>query len=413
MDNRSWSARLVPAIGWALGGVALITLVMAVRGLMPYRDPAFANYDHMTYLAMAEQGIGSPGKASVPPFCWRILTPWIAGELPLPAPAAFFVITWLSVVGATVGVYLLVVRRGHAHRIGVLAQLAFLTFFWAVGQNIWSYLMVDALTLVLLIAGLIVLQERSWTAGARCAALGLLLVLGALAKESYLMLAAAAGIALWREPGSSRAARAVRALVTIAPAVLVMLAVRRAIHPDLNQPSEFPGYSLLAVAAAVVRSRLAALPQWAMDVLVDPWGPLVVTPAILSPLVTLSWWRRRPELSAFAALGFAQTLVGTSGGRLAVLAAPAVILFLVEGVELFAEGSPGWRGTLALLFTLQFVFEYLRRTTLGFSIPPYAPNVWVTAAHVARGLSFVAFIAVWMTRGTRRGHAAAPGGATR
>ncbi|HET6372841.1 MAG TPA: hypothetical protein VFG76_06010, partial [Candidatus Polarisedimenticolia bacterium] len=190
-------SRNAAAFVCALAGVCVISFVMGLSGRIPYQDPVFAQFDHNSYLAIASEGVGAPGRASVPPFCWRILTPLIARALPLPLPTAFFAISFAALVGSAWGMYHLLAREGLPHRHCVAGQIAFLSCFWAFGFNLWSYIMVDAVCLVIIVAGLLILGATRWSLKARQAAMALLMALGALNKESVLVLGAAAAVYLW------------------------------------------------------------------------------------------------------------------------------------------------------------------------------------------------------------------------
>lgn len=394
LTSKTYFGPAARAATLAIAGVVVIACLMAIRGPMPWWDPAFKDYDHMAYLAMARDGLGAPGKASAPPFCWRILTPVLAGALPLPEPAAFFVLSFVLVAASTFLIWILLRREGFTQSEALLGEVVYLSFFWAVGFNLWSYMMVDALSILLVIAGLVVLGNRSMPAGRRRLILAALMILGALNKESFLVLAAAFFVDEVRRGGGPVASRVALAAACVAPAAAAALLVRLSITPDPSQMPEFPNYSLWAVITEMISNRLGHLGAWFAEALIDPWGPMVLTPLILAPGRSARWLAERPHLAALLGMALLQTFAGTSVGRLVIVAAPVAVLFAVESLRAL-PGHAGWRGPLLALLALQFLFQYLRRTTLGLSIPPYIPSPIVSATYAIRAAALAGSLLLW------------------
>ena len=392
----------VTAIAVALIGTASIAALMSINGLIPYDNPAFANYDHHSYMAIATEGPGAPGKASAPPFCWRLLTPFLVRLIPAPLPVAFFLVSFGAVAAATYLIYVLLLTSGLSHEWSLLGEISYLSCFWAVGFSLWDYLMVDATSLLIVIAGLVVLEREDWPAGGRRVAIVALLALGALNKESYLALAAAAFVYWVRRDTGSLAARCVRSAMPIVPAIFVMLLVRFSITPDASQMKEFSSYSLESVFLTMLLSRLQRLPALTLNALVDPWGPLVLVPALFGLRRAIRWFGLHPHRLALVVVAFAQTFVATSVGRLVAVAAPVMVLYSIESLHArFKDARPQSRLIVSLL-ALQFLFQYVRRTTLGLSLPPYEPNPLVTASYGIRVAALVSFAAIWALAGRSR-----------
>lgn len=395
------SRPILQAVFLAVFGVGAIAALMSIEGPIPWADPRFADYDHNSYLAMARDGIGAPGRASTPPYCWRVLTPWLVRMIPLPLPAGFFLVSFTALVGSALGIYILCRGAGLSHAWSLAGEVSFLSFFWAAGFNTWNYLMVDAMSLLIVITGLAVVESRRGHPRTRQVAVGAIMMLGALNKESYLVLAAAALVFWWREERGGPAKRLVAAVAPVVPAVVVSILVRMAITADPAAMKEFPSYSLSTVLGSMVAARLATLPRWMAEALVDPWGPLVIVPLILGPLAALRWGAKHPHRLALLAVALAQTFFGTSVGRLVIAAAPVACLFAMESLRDLVAARRSGHGTVTLLFGFQFLFQYLRRTTLGFSIPPYEPSLVVTIAQAARGLAFGLFAILWIMAARR------------
>jgi len=142
--------------------------------------------------------------------------------------------------------------------------------------------------------------------------------------------------------------------------------------------------------------RLLAFPAWAMEALVDPWGPLVLAPLLSAPAWTARVFRAAPHRAALLGVALAQTLFGTSVGRLVIIALPVLLVPAIERLQSQAAQRHWGTSRTAWLLGCQFLFQYARRTTLGLSIPPYAPHPLVYAAHAVRLASFVGFVLGWV-----------------
>jgi len=378
-------------------GLALVWLLMSVTGGFQSDHPAVARQDHMVYLAMTRDGPGAPGPASTPPYCWRILVPMLARWSPMPPADSYLAIVVVSLAGTALCLYALCRRAGLPHAGGLAGIGLFLTIFWAVGLSLWNPLLVDAPILVLTAAGLVVLEHPGWPPARRRILVAAIMVLGALTKESILALTACVVLHEWRTDRSSIPRRVMVCAAVAAPALTALVVVRMAIQADPGLMPEFENYSLWTVFSVMVWNRLADLPRWAIEALVDPWGPLVIVPLLVSAGRAWKWCAAFPHRMALVLVAFSQTLVATSVGRLVVIACPVICLFAAE--ELWRRSRRAAHPALMVstLLVLQFVFQYARRTTFGLGLPPYEPHPWVTAAYVGRAMIFVAVLVWWLS----------------
>jgi hypothetical protein len=138
--------------------------------------PAF---DGHIYVAMAED----PRFFTVAPWGYRVLLPWLIAALRLPHPAgAFFWTTSLGLTAAGVLLFLYLRRLGNRVPVALLG-VALYGASEPVGEAVRYQFLVEPLTLALELALLLALA-----AGAELPWLALLLVLGTLSKEFFLLL---------------------------------------------------------------------------------------------------------------------------------------------------------------------------------------------------------------------------------
>lgn len=291
---------LVLALAVSAAAVASRELQYADVRYDRFHVPAF---DGRAYLAMAE----NPVFFTVAPWGYRVLLPWLLSALPLPNPApAFF---WSTVLGLTAsGVLLFRYLRLLGH--GELASLLAVALFAAsgpVGEAVRYQFLVEPLTLALELAFLLALQ-----AGAGVAPLALLALLGALAKEFFLLLLPLVYLVRRTRLGRARALR--QALLVAVPVLAGTLLLRLWWTPHI--PSPLPGLNTLDLALERLRETWR---EWWLAALLLGLTPAAIGGALRS--------RARP-LRAPAAYLFLAALVSPLLNPVAFFAADVRRLLL-------------------------------------------------------------------------------------
>jgi hypothetical protein len=281
--------------------------------------PAFDAY---AYVAMAEE----PRVFTVAPWGYRVLTPALAHAAALGEPArvlrGFRLVNLLALLAAAL------LLAEFARRLGLapwarLAAVALLCLSPPVAELIGNPFLVDAVLLALETGFVLALQ-----AGAGGPALALLSALGALAKESFLLLVPAVFFAR-RHAGGPRAL--VLTAWSAGSALLVTLLLRAWWTPHLEAPAPALSPATLAAAANNL-GAFASRQPWA------PWSAAAV-------LAACAGAARRPQgrrllarygyvpLVALAA-PFFNPVVFSVGDvrRLAVHALPVLVLVAVAAL---------------------------------------------------------------------------------
>ena len=186
MARRSWSIAAV----WLL----LLALVSGVGAglILPRRDGAAEprlelRDDAMLYVALAE---GTPVAEVMVPFRYRVLVPWIAGLLPMPAPAALATITFLCLGAVLGGMVLIAQRLGFGPGdtvVGILAVSLSASLLYAFHN---PYL-TDMFGQLAVVAAIVAILAR------RPLAFSLIVMLGAAGREVVVFIAPAYLLALW------------------------------------------------------------------------------------------------------------------------------------------------------------------------------------------------------------------------
>lgn len=296
-----------------------------------YTLPAF---DAHVYLAMAEQ----PAFFTVAPWGYRWLSPAIVHLMPGELSAQSFLglaLVWLAAAGVLLYLFL---RRIGATTAGALLGVALFGISEPIRQTFRDPLLAEPLGALLWI-GLLLAVESGWLGAA-----ALLLTLGALTKEIFLLFLP--GIALMLRPrlGTRRALGMTAALA--APA-LAATALLRLWWVEL--PEQASGGFALDQLGPALQSLLQAWPDW--------WLPVLLSGAL--PLAVVGALRRgaRPLLERYAllaaislALPFAAASYVGQGGltalffsddvaRLLIYALPVVLPLALHGLGLIRDAG--------------------------------------------------------------------------
>ena len=219
-------------------------------------------FDSYVYLAMAER----PGVFTVAPWGYRVLTPWLAHVLPAGPVKAFRQVTFGGLFAAGVLLFLFFRRLGHGALPALLAVAAF-GFSGAAGEPVRHPFLAEPVGIALMAALLLALAS-----GAGPGLLALVLVLGALTKEIFILFLPGVFLALRSEWGTRRA------LATTGLAALPALAASSILRlggvPGAGAGLGFPGLEALWQAYQTIAN---AFPRW--------WPPLLL--AGLTPLAAL------------------------------------------------------------------------------------------------------------------------------
>lgn len=251
------------------GALALALLVASAAIAIQYRRTALPHvrydrfdlpaFDPYVYVAMADH----PAVFTVAPWGYRVLTPWLARALPGNVARGFRVVTVGALVASALLLWVLLVRLGCGDWAAVAGVLAF-TLSGPVAESLRLRMLAEPLTLALEVALLLLAFGN---AGA--APLALVAVLGALAKESFLLLLPLVFLVRRRHVGPAAAARLT--VLVAGPALLATLLLRLWWTPHLALV--LPGSG---AAASAVHRLTATWREWAPSTLLGGIGLLAL-----------------------------------------------------------------------------------------------------------------------------------------
>jgi hypothetical protein len=358
-----------------IGGLAALLALALNAGYVSahlgfvHRARQVRESDHHHYIEKAEGDAGRKALADAPPYVWRVLTPLLARGLMragLSVNAAFYLITNLSLFGFLL-VLFLYLREVGFDRALALTGLALVAFMQgAVRWFEYQYWMSDPPCLLLVaLAFWLVRREKH-------AALGLVSVVAALVRETYVIVYVHYFLHLWKRRSWREAV--VRTLAVSALPLAILVALRLAIVA--NQPDD-----LVASFHENVDFRLRHLfdNQWYV-LTVGTWGVLfplfVLYPGRIWTLARRHFDQLAPALAVYASLA-----VSNNTERPLAYAVPALLPAALHNLRAFLEETrlPA-TFIVALAVALQAFFWWQTRLfEMGMSI--YQPaNLAVAAA---------------------------------
>lgn len=310
--------------------------------------------DHHIYLYMAEHPVGDLHLA---PWGWRILEPAIVRVLPGSPLAGFQIVSVASLTVAATCVYLICRELGFDRWLAACGLLLFASLSFATKYLMFDFWLTDPLAFAAVaLAVLFAVQDR-------IVPFAICLAAGVLAKESVLFAAPLIYTFHATRPIDVPALR--RAILAIAPAVLLLVAVRIAIPAWNGQPyaaalpapiaanaRTVPDYSALAIVRDTMSGR-------------DLWGTLVATVSSFGLLVGLLPFLGGPQArrlalrtSPFLLLVLLQLVFARNTQRLVVLAFPVVVPLAVDGLATLRRrgaSDASLLGTCAVFVGLQLL----------------------------------------------------------
>jgi hypothetical protein len=328
----------VPAAWGVLGAALLLAInaayVAASLGLL-HKPRRVLETDHFRYIEMARDPASAEPLARPAPFCWRVLTPWLAFLLTrvgLGLHAAFYLLTNLFLFAFLLTLFLWLRDRGFGLRACLLGQALVGLQQGAVRWYEYQYWMTDPLCLFLVALALRLVPRG------RDGALAVVSVAGVLARESYLLVLPGYALRRLREGGLAGLARAG---LVVALALGTLLAVRLAIQPT-NAPD-----TLRAVERALAFRWRHLLDNQLYLLSVGSFGVLFPM-ALLLPERLAAWARTRSDELLLLAGAYLSLAFGNNTERLLAYALPVVAPLGLAQLEGFAARAGVRAGLLAL-----------------------------------------------------------------
>ncbi len=305
----------------ALAGVVLLTVFLF--GKIDHRVPPFSQWDLVAYLHMAEAAPALADDVGLP-YASRLLGPMLAGLGPLPAPEMFRILTLITALIIPLLFFRFLTGQGLDEHSALTAVVLFVLNKQFFGFNVWNYFQLnDLLGLLFLVILFDAMLKNRWVV------FGVVLFLGALTRETTMIMIPTAALYLW-EQGRLKAEGG-RLLAATAPGLILFLGLRLVLPAG--------GFSLLE-AFNYYSVKAGAWRTW-FYLFVNSVVPLTFLPLIFFRR-TAAFFRSRRYALLFVGLVSLSAFFGSNNERL--MAPVFIVFYWLIGDILMRELRTGPRG---------------------------------------------------------------------
>jgi hypothetical protein len=338
--------------------------------------------DGRHYAAIAEHGPGGSQLARIAPWCHRLLTPLLAGLLPLETLASFQLLAFVSSLVNLILCSIVLRRAGLAHAQALLAQLLYAGVFWSLKFSFYApaYIDYQSQTFGWLLLWCLLARRFHLTT--------LVLAITSLQKESAFFWVLVGYVARRAEPDAQAAHGRVAklyALQLLAAAGSGYL-LTHALVQQLNQ------YAPEAVLRTIIMTQLGSAESILRVLQEILLGAGMLLALLLSdPSGLRRELGRQPIWLALIAVGMLQLFSGWDKGRLLLPMLPAVLFLSAHALPVSALSSVAGMAYVTITLLLHWLighhFEplgshaaYLQRMVPVHSSEPYLPIYLLIAA---------------------------------
>lgn len=362
-------------LAWGVLAAALLLIVNAAYvasslGFL-HKPRKVLETDHFRYLEMARGPENQDAPIRTAPFCWRVLTPWLARQLSrtgLGLNAAFYLLTNVFLFAFLLSLFLHLADLGHGLGPSLLGVALAGLVQGAVRWYEYQYWMTDPLCLFLVMLAFRLIHRG------RDALLGVVTLAGVLARESYLIVLVPYVLQAVR---TRRRGALAPAVGTAFLAVAVLLLLRHRILPT-NDPD-----TLRTMERALAFRIRHFFENQAYLLSVGSFGVLFPM-MLLSPGRLVEWCRTRYDEAAYVACVYLSLAMGNNTERLLAYALPVVVPLAVRQLGSFAEEARMPLATLGATCLGLQVLVWAQTRLLGEQgLSAYQPANGVVAATLA------------------------------
>jgi hypothetical protein len=349
-----------------------VAYVAAHMGSVVHKPKHVLETDHYRYIEMAKGREGRAELAHQPPYCWRVLVPWMAGRMAVAGVdlnLAFWIITNLSLFAFLLVTFLYLRQLGFALPTALLGIALTGLIQGAVRWFEYQYWMTDPTSLFLLMLAVYGIRA-GWTAP-----LAVIGILAALVRETSISVFV---LYFLRECRSRPILRTAVRTALLAALPVATLVIVRVLVPANQSDSLWSGIE------DTMGFRIRHWNDNQLYVLtVGSWGvlcPLV----LLFPGRLLALMRRQIPEVVYLVIVYGTLLIGNCTERLVAYALPVTLpAALVFFETLVAESRVSWRVWAAAVLGAQGVFYVCARFAGEPGVSMYQPTSLPVVATMA------------------------------
>ena len=319
--------------------LALTAIMLFLWGEVDYTIEPYSRWDGWHYRQMAQAAPGiSPIAAA--PFRYRVLGTYPVGLLPIDTILAFRIVNYSLFLLLAVLFYLFLSFVGIRRSIAVYTVVLFTMSTYLFGVTAWyTFHTNDALALIFILMGLWALMTRRWGLFA------LSLLLGALSRETWILMPPVAFVYLWER--KLLAADWKKLVLATVPALITLALLRIFLQADVQGSIDIP-------KAFIRYSPKILEPEFWARQFGNTLKPLTFLPLIFFS-TTLAYFKANKFMLALIGVTFVSSLLGSADER---LMAPAFVAFYWLLALIFEKDIYPHKGMLALIAVCSFVSTF-------------------------------------------------------
>lgn len=319
--------------------LALTAIMLFLWGEVDYTIDPYSRWDGWHYRQMAQAAPGiSPIAAA--PFRYRVLGTYPVGLLPIDTILAFRIVNYSLFLLLAVLFYLFLSFAGIRRSIAVYTVVVFTMSTYLFGVTAWyTFHTNDALALIFILMGLWALMTRRWGLFA------LSLLLGALSRETWILMPPVAFVYLWER--KLLAADWKKLVLATIPALITLALLRIFLQADVQGSIDIP-------KAFIRYSPKILEPEFWARQFGNTLKPLTFLPLIFFG-TTLAYFKANRFMLALIGVTFVSSLLGSADER---LMAPAFVAFYWLLALIFEKDIYPHQGMLALIAVCSFVSTF-------------------------------------------------------
>lgn len=324
---------------YLLAVLAVTAVMLFLWGQIDYTIPPYSQWDGWHYRQMAQAAPGISPLAAAP-FRYRLLGTYPIGLLPLDTILAFRIVNYTLFAVLTIICYLFLCYVGIRRSVAVYTVALFTMSTYLFGVTAWyTFHTNDVLALIFLLTALWGVMARRWGVFA------LSLFLGALSRETWILVPPTAFVYLWEH--KRLAADWKKLVLASIPPLVVLVSLR------LLLPIDIPGNIDIPKAFIRYSPKILEPEFWARQ-FGNSLKPLTFLPLIFFS-TTLAYFKANKFMLALIFFTFVSSLLGSADER---LMAPAFVAFYWLFAMIFERDIYPHKGMLALIAVCSFVSTF-------------------------------------------------------
>jgi hypothetical protein len=314
---------LIERHGWIVLPLALAILIWAGTPVIDAFDGF--DFDGRYYAAAADPNSPFAALRGEPPYAWRVLTPWLVAQLPVPLFTGFRMLAFAASAASLMMMSVLLRGLGFSGRTWAFGLLLYAGIFWTIKFAAYSSAYIDVETQLFVIAIIWSIFSQSWKW------IPLLMTIGVLQKESIAVFIPVAFLAHINAHGKMSAGSGAFLCWMLVPSLAALLVVRTLVHTTSN-------YSPLLAMGGYFYYQVTD-PQFWPRFALELFSGLGILPLLIMtrPGETGRWLRERPHWGVFIAIIAVSLFGGLDKARLFLPLVPLLVILCLQAGKAYLE----------------------------------------------------------------------------